>query len=73
MPSGDKIEAHFCSPKMASHVHVWHTVRPYCEVMWGQGQGYLQVRGGVGGVGFHHGARVAGLQNNLGQNTLQKI
>ena len=21
MPSGDKIEAHFCSPKMASHVH----------------------------------------------------
>ena len=63
---------------------VWHTVRPYCEVMWGQGQGYLQVRGGLGGlgvfggdegwgVGFHHGARVAGLQNNLGQNTLQKI
>ena len=30
-------------------------------------------RWGVGGVGFHHGARVAGLQNNLGQNTLQKI
>ena len=37
---------------------------------WGMGLG---VGGGRGGGGFHHGARVAGLQNNLGQNTLQKI
>ena len=38
---------------------VWHTVRPYCEVMWGQGQGYLQVRGGWEGWGLREAGGLA--------------
>ena len=44
---------------------VWHTVRPYCEVMWGQGQGYLQVRGGWEGWGLWDGVGVGGLASTM--------
>ena len=44
---------------------MWHTVRPYCEVMWGQGQGYLQVRGGLGGLGVFGGGEGWGLASTM--------
>ena len=57
MPSGDKIEAHFCSPKMASHVHfqcVGLLVAHRAAILWGHvgaRAGLLASESGLGGLG----------------------